>query len=151
MKENSIKNERSSIEEDIKIALDKFSDNKDIDSAILIVEKFILGNYILRGGRKNIVKDSLRYILSDYKRVLKENEELNEKILDNAGIYQLGFKDGEESYIKKVKDKIEELNREIGKSIDNSKGGLDEEFIEKARELLVQKRILQELLEGRKI
>ena len=41
MKENSIKNERSSIEEDIKIALDKFSDNKDIDSAILIVEKFI--------------------------------------------------------------------------------------------------------------
>ena len=69
MKENSI-------EEDIKIALDKFSDNKDIDSAILIVEKFILGNYILRGGRKNIVKDSLRYILSDYKRALKENEEL---------------------------------------------------------------------------
>ena len=33
----------------------------------------------------------------------------NEKILDNAGIYQLGFKDGEESYIKKVKDKIEEF------------------------------------------
>lgn len=42
----------------------------------------------------------------------KENEELNEKILDNAGIYQLGFKDGEESYIKKVKDKIEELIKE---------------------------------------
>lgn len=83
MKENSIKNERSSIEEDIKIALDKFSDNKDIDSAILIVEKFILGNYILiRCGRKNIVKDSLRYILSDYKRVLERNEVLlreNEK------------------------------------------------------------------------
>ena len=82
MKENSIKNERSSIEEDIKIALDKFSDNKDIDSAILIVEKFILGNYILRGGRKNIVRDSLRYILSDYKRVLERNEVLlkeNEK------------------------------------------------------------------------
>ena len=66
----------NSIEEDIKIALDKFSDNRDIDSAILIVEKFILGNYILRGGRKNIVKDSLRYILSDYKRVLKINEVL---------------------------------------------------------------------------
>lgn len=65
----------NSIEEDIKIAVDKFSDNKDIDSAMLIVEKFILGNYILLGGnRGNIVKDSLRYILSDYKRVLKENE-----------------------------------------------------------------------------
>lgn len=70
MKENSI-------EEDIKVAVDKFSDNKDIDSAMLIVEKFILGNYILLGGnRGNIVKDSLRYILSDYKRVLKENEQL---------------------------------------------------------------------------
>jgi hypothetical protein len=67
----------NSIKEDIKIAVDKFSDNKDIDSAMLIVEKFILGNYILLGGnRGNIVKDSLRYILSDYKRVLKENEEL---------------------------------------------------------------------------
>lgn len=66
-------------EEKIKIALDKFSDNKDIDSAILIVEKFILGNYILRGGRTNIVKDSLRYILSDYKKILKENELLRQQ------------------------------------------------------------------------
>lgn len=74
MKENSI-------EEEIKIALDKFLDNKDKDSAILIVEKFILGNYILiRGGRTNIVKDSLRYILSDYKRVLKENEQLRTEV-----------------------------------------------------------------------
>lgn len=69
MKENSI-------EEDIKIALDKFLDNKDIEAAIFIVEKFILGNYVLVGGRKNIVKNSLRCILSDYKRALKENEEL---------------------------------------------------------------------------
>ena len=76
MKENNI-------EEDIKIAVDKFSDNKDIDSAMLIVEKFILGNYILLGSnRGNIVKDSLRYILSDYKRVLKENEELKNKIME---------------------------------------------------------------------
>lgn len=111
-RENSIKNERSSIEEDIKIALDKFSNNRDIDSAILIVEKFILGNYILLGGRGNIVKDSLQHILSDYKRVLKENEELNVKILSNAGIYQLGFRDGEKTYIQKVKDKIEELKKD---------------------------------------
>lgn len=151
-RENSIKNERSSIEEDIKIALDKFSDNRDIDSAMLIVEKFILGNYILLGGnRGNIVKDSLRYLLSDYKRILKENEilkeekeqaweewnnleqgsykieqklkqqikklqkeneELNVKILSNAGIYQLGFRDGEKTYIQKVKDKIEELKKD---------------------------------------
>lgn len=98
MKENSIKNERSSIEEDIKIALDKFSDNKDIDSAILIVEKFILGNYILRGGRKNIVKDSLRYILSDYKRVLKENEEWDRKFCNLQNLY---FKLQDESESKR--------------------------------------------------
>lgn len=91
------------------------------------------------------------FVVNLIKSLQKENKKLNEKILDNAGIYQLGFKDGEESYIKKVKDKIEEIDKEIGKSIDNSKGGLDEEFIEKAGELLAQKRILQELLEGRKI
>jgi hypothetical protein len=69
----------NSIEEDIKIALDKFSDNKDSNSAVLIVEQFILGNYVLVGGRKDIVKNSLRYILSDYKRVLKENELLRQQ------------------------------------------------------------------------
>lgn len=236
----------NSIEEDIKIAVDKFSDNKDIDSAMLIVEKFILGNYILLGGnRGNIVKDSLRYILSDYKRVLKENEELKQEKINNDRMivlaqnetlnYMRGYEDGKnlrrsavacqienqqyflfdkqiekykeyieklqreneekttillagaekvkqlekeneelkkfitegitvaphstyknyrldflrENFVskKKIKDKIEELNRKIDKSIDNSKGGLDEEFIEKAGELLIQKRILQELLE----
>lgn len=70
----------NSIEEDIKIALDKFSDNKDSNSAVLIVEQFILGNYVLVGGRKDIVKNSLRYILSDYKRALKENELLRKDI-----------------------------------------------------------------------
>lgn len=98
----------NSIEEDIKIALDKFSDNRDIDSAILIVEKFILGNYILRGGRKNIVKDSLRYILSDYKRVLKENEEL--KIRNNA------IKRESEAYAENMIRLDNELNLEKEKS-----------------------------------
>lgn len=69
----------NSIEEDIKIALDKFSDNKDSNSAVLIVEQFILGNYVLVGGRKDIVKNSLRYILSDYKRALKESELLRQQ------------------------------------------------------------------------
>ena len=94
-------------------------------------------------------------ILSDYKRVLKENEELKilEDDIQDKRIVYIDTPEFKENYIpvQKIKDKIEELNREIGKSIDNSKGGLDEEFIEKARELLVQKRILQELLEGRKI
>lgn len=101
--------EENSIEEDIKIALDKFSDNKDIDSAILIVEKFILGNYILKGGRTNIVKDSLRYILSNYKKELKENVELKEeKDVDYTTVYLKGICDEREKWEKKVKDKLKE-------------------------------------------
>ncbi len=117
-RENSIKNERSSIEEDIKIALDKFSNNRDIDSAILIVEKFILGNYILLGGRGNIVKDSLRYILLDYKRVLKENEEL--KDIDLTTVHIKGVCDEKDRWRNKIrelilnkKQKIQENSKEI--------------------------------------
>ena len=141
--------------------------------------------------------ENLEHILSDYKRVLKENELLSKDIESWNKYYkeieeeqiemsnkncELEFeveelqKENEEleeiyrsekkmknEYIKlyqdlllkenviptqNVKDRIEELNRKIDKSIDNSKGGLDEEFIEKAGKLLAQKRILQELLES---
>lgn len=121
MKENNNGNDTNvgskgnSIEEDIKIALDKFSDNKDSNSAVLIVEQFILGNYVLVGGRKDIVKNSLRYILSDYKRVLKENEKLKNKLLDTLEGQKV-IKEETPQYIKenfipieKVKDKIEEI------------------------------------------
>lgn len=60
---------------------------------------------------------SLNNILVDYKRILKENEKLNVKILSNAGIYQLGFRDGEKTYIQKVKDKIEEKIQEAEKDL----------------------------------
>ena len=142
MKENSI-------EEEIKIALDKFLDNKDKDSAILIVEKFILGNYILiRGGRTNIVKDSLRYILSDYKRVLKENEELknainvvNKEKADWIRAYQ---EEKDKQLLKssipvqKVKDKIRK-NEEI---IDISNDG------DLIHELFQKNKVYEELLES---
>jgi glutathionyl-hydroquinone reductase len=72
------------------------------------------------------------------KKLQKENEELNEKILDNAGIYQLGFKDGEESYIKKVKDKIRK-NEEI---IDISNDG------DLIHELFLKNKVYEELLES---
>lgn len=136
MKENSI-------EEDIKIALDKFSDNKDIDSAILIVEKFILGNYILRGGRKNIVKDSLRYILSDYKRALKENEEYSKQL-------DLDYVDKNYISKQKIKDEIEELKgklEDISKRREKSKTK-EEETVLWCLEIRIDERIktLQELL-----
>lgn len=106
----------NSIEEDIKIALDKVLNNKDIESAIFIVEKFILGNYIIKGGR-NTVKDSLRYILSDYKRVLKENEKIRNgrnRLFEYATAQQttpeMLNKILRENYISK--DKIKEILEE---------------------------------------
>lgn len=69
MKENSIKNERSSIEEYVKI-LEKFSN-----------ENVIYGSTV--GMTLEKYKDlqlSAEHILSDYKRVLKENEHKTEKI-----------------------------------------------------------------------
>ena len=149
MKENSV-------EEDIKIALDKFSDNKDIDSAILIVEKFILGNYILKGGRTNIVKDSLRYILSDYKRVLKENEELREKIFQNncdkvISKFNKKLNELDNDYIpkQKIKEKIEELDIEIStcEYADDDSEEYKQEVEKNKAELLMARKVLQQLLE----
>lgn len=143
-----------------------------IEEAIKIMEHWI--EYEKNNKEKINRADELiniqETILLNYKRVLKENEEL--KIIKSAiqtlqinsleeekyiVISKGSFLDGSYKHllddyipIQKIKDKIEELNREIGKSINNSKGGLDEEFIEKAGKLLVQKRILQELLERRK-
>lgn len=84
------------------------------------------------------VNKSIELILNLIEKLQKENEELNEKILDNAGIYQLGFKDGEESYIKKVKDKIRK-NEEI---IDISNDG------DLIHELLQKNKVYEELLES---
>lgn len=159
----------NSIEEDIKKA-EHFI--KTIKTDIKYVEENCWHVYY----DKEIVELAriLQNILSDYKRVLKENEELKAEMKDGViaiKLYALqkeneGLKNQEATArkinellvqrysnsisLQKVKDKIEELNRKIDKSIDDSKGGLDEEFIEKAGELLAQKRILQELLESEK-
>lgn len=58
----------------------------------------------------------------------------------------VGTKREREYWENKIREKIEEINKEINSSIDNSKGGLDEEFIDKGTELLAQKRVLQDLL-----
>lgn len=139
-----MKVKENSIEEEIKIALDKFLDNKDKDSAILIVEKFILGNYILRGGRTNIVKDSLRYILSDYKRVLKENEELKNQEATQRKINELLVQRYSNSIsLQKIKDKIEEYKNML-KTCNKAK---DIDRIKAINERILE---LQELIEGEK-
>lgn len=111
-----------------------------IEEAIKIMEHWV--EYEKNNKEKINRADELiniqETILLNYKRALKENEELNEKILDNAGIYQLGFKDGEESYIKKVKDKIRK-NEEI---IDISNDG------DLIHELYQKNKVYEELLES---
>ena len=133
---------KNSIEEDIKI-VEEFKTNG---------YNILLMKYGDRIKTNFKLEKAIEHILSDYKRVLKENEqlrtevnslkkeneELNEKILDNAGIYQLGFKDGEESYIKKVKDKIRK-NEEI---IDISNDG------DLIHELYQKNKVYEELLES---
>ena len=139
-----MKAKENSIEEEIKIALDKFLDNKDKDSAILIVEKFILGNYILRGGRTNIVKYSLRYILSDYKRVLKENEKLKNQEATQRKINELLVQRYSNSIsLQKIKDKIEEYKNML-KTYNKAK---DIDRIKAINERILE---LQELIKGEK-
>jgi len=126
----------NSIEEEIKIALDKFLDNKDEDSAILIVEKFILGNYILRGGRTNIVKDSLRYILSDYKRTLKENEILKEE-KEQAWEEWNNLEQGSYETEQKLKQEIEELIETY-----KSEKKMKNEYVKLYQDLLLKENVI---------
>lgn len=94
----------------------------NFDKVLNLIIKLQKENEELNNRCRNLDKEAQAYLEElagdntltrrTIKQLQKENEELNEKILDNAGIYQLGFKDGEESYIKKVKDKIEELIKE---------------------------------------
>lgn len=92
----------------------------------------------------------LEHILSDYKRVLKENEELNLKYymlytgkIENLKAQEVKIK-SQVIPVQKVKDKIEEIKQEK-KKYGNC-------LIEMYEDELVNRdiKILQELLEGRK-
>lgn len=98
MKENSI-------EEDMKI-LEEF---KTHGYAMLLIK------YEDRNKTNLKLDQAIEHILSDYKRVLKENEELEEinnelEAEKNEAIRRYNF---ETIPIKKVKDKIEELNKQL--------------------------------------
>lgn len=173
MKENSNGNDtnvgsiENSIEEDIKLLQDETS------SLVLFFK--------CKGSEK--YKIALEHILSDYKRVLKENEELKEYIaaapnLDEMtatkyrNIQQDAYIQGRaeeqqkaeqiiyENYIlvQKVKDKIEKEIKYHGKNIldienitmlkgKTAKEEAEIEFNKYA--IVVLKKMLQELLEGR--
>lgn len=141
MKENSI-------EEDIKI-LEEF---KTHGYAMLLMK------YEDRNKTNLKIDQAIEHILSDYKRVLKENEELKSKnkILEEllqGNLYELYkyYKELAGSYqgncipVQKVKDKIEKLNNESHaeklEDIMNRKNYTITELVQY---------VLQELLEGRK-
>ena len=137
MKENSI-------EEDIIKKFEKFCENlyvfKDDDMGGHF-EK-IVGNQRANTTLGYLVfKENLEEKLSDYKRVLKENEELKKfHIQDNK---HLDFIMQHSIPIQKVKDKIEELKQ---KAISYGP------FIDRDESFNIESKIsiLQELLEGRK-
>lgn len=58
-------------------------------------------------------QEAIDTIITTYKKQQKEIEEYNIKILSNAGIYQLGFNDGQKSVEHKIKAKIEEYKWSI--------------------------------------
>jgi hypothetical protein len=93
----------------------------------------------------------LEHILSDYKRVLKENEELNLKYymlytgeIENLKAQEVKIK-SQVIPVQKVKDKIEELKNTPLKIKENDKYYYETDAYNK---IVVQ--VLQELLEGRK-
>ena len=90
---------------------------------------------------------AIRNVLQELERLQKDKAELmneyHKRVQERIDIEQ----ELKDSISKdKIRDKIEELEKEIDTAIDNSKGGLDEEFIDKGTKLLAQKRVLQDLL-----
>jgi hypothetical protein len=134
VKENSIK-------EDMKI-LEEMIENANIEN--MDMNNCFGGEHI----------EAIEHILSDYKRVLKENEELksnNEKYIIHLTdeqyktVIENAQNDINQKWIQKVKDKIEELQNGPLKINENNKYYYETEAYNK---IIIQ--VLQELLEGRK-
>ena len=121
MKENSI-------EEDIKILEKKIEDYKPYKN----IEYCSHAGQILQEEYK-----ALEHILSDYKRVLKENETLKNFV---SSIFN---EDIEKDYIpvQRIKDKIEELDNQQKQWLE------DRELKASNREIIFARDVLQGLLE----
>ena len=104
MKENSIKNERSSIEEDIKILEElRIANENCIKNA-----KNKDNPFVTVWEKQNI---AIEHILSDYKRVLKENEILKEE-KEQAWEEWNNLERGSYETKQKLKQQIKELQKE---------------------------------------
>lgn len=129
MKENSR-------EEDMRIL-------ERIDVKYFMSAKIEQSDYMI--DKADEVNNAIEHILSDYKRVLKENEELKDRIREHTMLISPYYV--KENYIpvEKVKDKIEELQNGPLKINENNKYYYETEAYNK---IIIQ--VLQELLEGRK-
>lgn len=117
----------------------------------------ILGKHC--DGSKNVAY-AMQHILSDYKRVLKENEGLRERIKQledtNKKLYEIGKEIGKqhkytsENYIpkSKVEEKIEELKQERDETYTKFLGGnrTDENLSTRGKMIEGGIKVLQELL-----
>lgn len=123
-----------------------------IEEDVKIVNNFIayFNKNIQNGNRADLTVlgeeiEALNRILSDYKRVLKENEELKDfkkQVTDIESTNFIKYK----NYIpiQKVKDKIEYLDKQQKQWLE------DRELKASDSEIIFARDFLQELLEGRK-
>ena len=127
---------------------------ENVEEDIARIAKLITTKFNNDYSIDNKDKEAIEHILSDYKRVLKENEELksnNEKYIIHLTdeqyktVIENAQNDINQKWIQKVKDKIEELQKGPLKINENNKYYYETEAYNK---IIIQ--VLQELLEGRK-
>lgn len=143
MEEDSIKNGRSSIEEDIILLKDFTEGNFKRDKLENYKGSYKMGCFYYKD-----IQRAIEHIISDYKRVLKENEELEEinnelEAEKNEAIRRYNF---ETIPKQKVKDKIEELNQYYKKEIHPSLYQWADITITEHYDEMIE--LLQELLES---
>ena len=127
---------------------------ENVEEDIARIAKLITTKFTNDYSIDNKDKEAIEHILSDYKRVLKENEELksnNEKYIIHLTdeqyktVIENAQNDINQKWIQKVKDKIEELQNGPLKINENNKYYYETEAYNK---IIIQ--VLQEILEGRK-
>ncbi len=134
MKENSIKNERSSIKEDI----------KDIEKYISFTSKRENFSHDTDWNWNKDLANKIEHILSDYKRVLKENEELKETYKSEKKM--------KNEYVKLYQDLLLKENvipiQKVIEYLDNQQKQWieDRELKESDSEIIFARNFLQELI-----
>ncbi len=112
-----------------------------IEEAIFILEKDASVHYV-----EDLLQEAYKVILSDYKRVLKENNRLEEQVeYDKTHIYTSQTIELNFISKSKIEDKIKKLN-------DVSNAEELEDIMNRKNYTIVElvQYVLQELLEGRK-